>query len=101
MPKKYFKVPENLIGEWPEIFEDMWMSTMPVDYLHTLQIEFTDGRVWEINVSERLGKEESSLLSKKLKETFVEYRETIKNIQFKVNIEKLKRDVEHSTKDFL
>ena len=101
MPKNYFKVPENLIGEWPEIFEDMWISTMPVDYLHTLQIEFVNGRVWEINVNEKIGKEESELLSKRLRETFIEYRDTIKNIQFQVNIEKLKKDVEQSTKDLL
>jgi len=101
MPKNYFKVPENLISEWPEIFEDMWISTMPVDYLHTLQIEFVNGRVWEINITEQIGKEQSEFLSKRLKETFVEYRDTIKDVQFQLNIKKLKKDIAQSTKNFL
>ena len=47
MPKTLFKAPNNLVKEWPEIFEDMWISTMPVTYLHTLQIEFNNGRIWD------------------------------------------------------
>jgi hypothetical protein len=101
MPKSFFKVPDNLVGEWPEIFEDMWISTMPVDYLHTLQIEFTDGRVWEIDISEKMDREESKVLSERLKETFVEYRDTIKTVQFQMNINKLKKDIEFSTKNLL
>ena len=101
MPKQYFKVPNNLINEWPEIFEDMWISTMPVHYLHTLQIEFVNGRVWEINVSEQLGKVEAEALSKKLLETFREYRDSIKNVDFKLDVSRLKKDISESTKDLL
>jgi hypothetical protein len=101
MPKTFFRVPENLIQEWPEVFEDLWISTMPVDYLHSLQIEFVNGRVWEINVSDKIGSSESALLSKKLKETFIEYKDTIKDVQIQLNINKLKSDVEKSTKNFL
>jgi hypothetical protein len=101
MPKTFFKVPDNLIKEWPEVFEDMWITTMPVDYLHSLQIEFVNGRVWEISVADQIGKTESKLLSKKLKETFIEYRDTIKDVQIQLNIDKLRTDVEKSTKNLL
>ena len=101
MPKQYFKVPSNLINEWPEIFEDMWISTMPVHYLHTLQIEFVNGRVWEINVSEQLRKVEAEALSRKLLETFREYRDSIKNVDFKLDVSRLKKDISESTKHLL
>jgi hypothetical protein len=101
MPKSLFKVPTNLVNEWPEIFEDMWMSTMPLNYLHTLQIEFTNGRVWEINIKEQLGKVESDILSKKLLETFKEYQDSIKKINFHMDVIRLKDDISNLTKDIL
>lgn len=101
MPKSLFKVPENLVQEWPEIFEDMWISTMPVHYLHTLQIEFTNGRVWEINITEQLGKVEADVLSDKLLDTFKEYRDSIKKVDFRINVKKLKEDINDSTKGLL
>jgi hypothetical protein len=101
MPKSLFKVPTNLVNEWPEIFEDMWMSTMPLNYLHTLQIEFTNGRVWEINIKEQLAKVESEILSKKLLETFKEYQDSIKKINFHMDVIRLKDDISNLTKDIL
>ena len=101
MPKSLFKVPTNLVNEWPEIFEDMWMSTMPLNYLHTLQIEFTNGRVWEINIKEQLAKVESEILSKKLLETFKEYQDSIKKIDFHLDVIRLKDDIASLTKDIL
>jgi hypothetical protein len=101
MPKSLFKVPSNLVNEWPEIFEDMWMSTMPLNYLHTLQIEFTNGRVWEINIKEQLAKVESEILSKKLLETFKEYQDSIKKINFHLDVVRLKDDISSLTKNIL
>ena len=101
MPKPLFRVPENLVQEWPEIFEDMWISTMPVNYLHTLQIEFKNGRVWEINITEQLARTEAEMLSNKLLDTFKEYRDSIKKVDFKINVGKLKDDILSSTKDLL
>lgn len=101
MPKSLFKVPTNLVNEWPEIFEGMWMSTMPLNYLHTLQIEFTNGRVWEINIKEQLDKVESATLSKKLLETFKEYQDSIKKIDFQLDVIRLKDDISSLTKNIL
>ena len=101
MPKSLFKIPTNLVDEWPEIFEDMWISTMPVNYLHTLQIEFTNGRIWEINIKEQLGKVESETLSKKLLETFKEYHDSIKTVDFQLDVIRLKGDISNLTKDIL
>ena len=101
MPKVLFRVPENLVQEWPEVFEDMWISTMPVHYLHTLQIEFKDGRVWEINIKDQLEKVEAKQLSLKLVDTFREYRDTIKKVDFQLDVDRLKDDIAGLTKDLL
>lgn len=100
--RNYFRVPEALVEEWPEVFdEDMLISTMPISYLRMFQIEFKDGRVWEFNIQEHLKKTDASLLSKKLIETLREYRDSIKKVDFKLDIEKLKHDVSKSTKNLL
>lgn len=101
MPKPLFRPPKNLIQEWPEVFEDLYMNTMPVHYLEMLRIEFDDGRVWEINVQEQLSTTHSDIIADRLVDTFQEYREEIKKIDFKVNIDKLKTDVRNSSKKIL
>jgi hypothetical protein len=99
--KPLFRPPKNLIQEWPEVFEDLYMNTMPVHYLEMLRIEFEDGRVWEINVQEQLSTTHSDIIADRLVDTFQEYREEIKKIDFKVNIDKLKTDVRNSSKKIL
>ncbi len=101
MSKPLFRPPKNLIQEWPEVFEDLYMNTMPVHYLEMLRIEFEDGRVWEINVQEQLSTTHSDIIADRLVDTFQEYREEIKKIDFKVNIDKLKTDVRNSSKKIL
>lgn len=97
MPKKFFKPPGRVIKEWPEIFEDMYMSTMPLVYTKAIQIKFDDGRIWEINVEELVGELGCDALSNKLLDTFKEYREEIKGIDFDIDINKLKKDIKTST----
>jgi hypothetical protein len=74
------------------------MNTMPVHYLEMLRIEFEDGRVWEINVQEQLSSTHSDIIADRLVDTFQEYREEIKKIDFKVNVDKLKTDIRNSSK---
>jgi hypothetical protein len=59
VPKKLFKPPKNIIKEWPEVFEDMYMNTMPVAYLNNIKLEFNNGRIWELRVPDMLAKSEA------------------------------------------
>ena len=99
MPNPLFKPPRHLIKEWPEVFEDLYMNTMPVAYLDLIQLEFADGRVWEINIREELAKQNANSIANTLVNTLQEYKDEIKKIDFKVDIEKLKLDIKNSTKD--
>ena len=74
------------------------MDTMPVAYVDKMIIEFTDGRVWEINVKDQLRTQNSDQLAKKLLDTLSEYKDTIKNLDFKINIQLLKEDIKNKTK---
>lgn len=77
------------------------MDTMPVAYVDKMIIEFTDGRVWEINVKDQLRTQNSDQLAKKLLDTLSEYKDTIKNLDFKIDIQLLKEDIKNKTKKIL
>ena len=101
MPNPLFRPPRHLVKEWPEVFEDLYMNTMPVAYLDTVRLEFADGRVWQINIKDQLKEAEADSIADKLLETLSEYKDEIKKIDFKVDIERLKKDIGDSTKSIL
>ena len=97
MPNPLFKPPRHLVKEWPEVFEDLYMNTMPVAYLDLVHLEFDDGRIWEINIKTELTKSDPESVANILLDTLQEYKDEIKKIDFKVDIEKLKNDIKNST----
>lgn len=99
MPKRLFRPPEHLIKQWPEVFEDMYMNTMPLFYLNSVQIKFKDGRVWEIDVKTQLVDQDPDLVADKILDIFDEYGNEIENIDFNVDTEKLKQDIEQSSRN--
>lgn len=99
MPKRLFKPPKNLVEVWPEVFEDLYMNTMPVEYLHSIRLEFENGRVWEIDIQEHAHVVQSQTIADKLIHMLHEYSEEIKRIDFQVDIDRLKNDIKRSSKD--
>jgi len=86
------------VKEWPEVFEDLYMNTMPVAYLDSVRLEFTDGRVWEIDVKNELTKQAADGIADVLINTLQEYKDEIKKIDFKVDVDRLKKDIKDSSK---
>lgn len=99
MPNPLFKPPRHLVKEWPEVFEDLYMNTMPVAYLDSVRLDFTDGRVWEIDVKNELTKQTADGIADVLINTLQEYKDEIKKIDFKVDVERLKKDIRDSSKN--
>lgn len=88
-----------MVKEWPEVFEDLYMNTMPVAYLILLRLEFINGRIWEINIQEQLANAEADEVANKLLNIFQEYRNDIKKIDFQMDVERLKNDIQESSKN--
>lgn len=97
MPNPLFKPPRHLVKEWPEVFEDLYMNTMPVAYLDSVRLDFTDGRVWEIDVKNELTQQTPDGIAEVLLNTLKEYKDEIKKIDFKVDITRLKKDIASET----
>jgi hypothetical protein len=101
VPKQFFTPPEHLIDQWPEIFKDMPMSSMPVAYLNKLKLEFVDGRIWEFSVDNLLSNHTATEVSNQLISILEEYQDDIIKIDFKLDIDKLKSEIASKTKDIL
>ncbi len=98
MPNPLFRPPRHLVKEWPEVFEDLYMNTMPVTYIDLIHLEFSDGRVWQIDVKGQLSENDADSVAERLMMTIAEYKDTISKIDFKIDVDRLKKDIADSTK---
>lgn len=86
---------------WPEVFGEVKLNVLPLGYLHTVLVNFKDGKTWEIRITARTKKEGWSTFEKNLSTLVKTYEESIDNIDFKLDTEKVKKDIEKSTTKFL
>jgi hypothetical protein len=101
VPKKSSKpVEKSLVDHWPEILEDINLSAIPIIYLDSIIITFEDGNVWNVSLS-REDRQNSSDISRTLNDLFENYGPNIEHVDFRLDIEKIKKDVIKSTKKFL
>lgn len=99
MSRRTIELPENIVEKWPEIFEDLHINTLPVEYLEKLKLEFYDGRVWEICVKSHTDQKSIDVFIKKLIEELSEYSDQLKTVNVLLDADKLKSDVKKQTKN--
>lgn len=91
----------NIVDHWPEIFADVDFSAIPIFYLHSVVISFKDGNNWEVVLKKEDKESLSGGLPKNLFELFQNYQDEITNVDFRLDIEKIKKDVIKTTKKFM
>lgn len=99
MPKKSNKLPQEAINHWPEVFEDIEIDVVPLEYLHSIRVSFVDGKIWDIDVKRNNQKVED--LEKSLDELFAQYSDSIENVDFRLDTLKVKQDITNRTRKFL
>jgi hypothetical protein len=100
VPKKpNKKLPKEVISHWPEVFDDVEIDVVPLEYLDSVRVQFADGKIWDIDINTQKNKVED--LERSLDELFEQYQDHIKNVDFRLNTEKVKRDITSRTKKFL
>ena len=94
-------LPKEVIDHWPEVFGEVKLNVLPLRYLHAVLISFKDGKTWEIKVTSKTKREGWDSFEKSLSELFKVYENKIENINFKLDTERVKKDIEKSTQQFL
>ena len=98
MPKK--KLPPAVIDTWPEIFNEIDVDVVPIEYLHSIYVKFKDGKTWEIDIKKTRQKPNVDIETA-LEELFEHYEDAIVSIDFRLDTEKVKYDIKRRTQQFM
>jgi hypothetical protein len=101
VPKKVTELPEDVIAHWPEVFKDVRVEAVPIEYLHSVRVSFRGGKIWDIDVEKSREKHSSVDLESVLEQMFKEYDEHIVNVDFRLDTDRIKKDIQARTKSFL
>jgi hypothetical protein len=97
-PKKLSK---DVVESWPEIFEEVSLKVVPIQYLCSVHVKFKDKRIWNIDIKPRTRNENWQTIEQNIQEIVNNYKKHIESIDFKLDTDKIKRDVTKQTNKFL
>lgn len=97
------KLPPSIVEQWPEVLKDIEIKAVPAEYLKAVNVTFTDGKVWMIDVHEGLTDDDQSEMpiEDALEEFFAEYNDTIVQVEFQLDAPALISDIKSRTKTFM
>lgn len=93
------KLSQDVISAWPEVFKDIEIHTVPFEYLHSITLHFENGKEWVIEIGEQ--SKANPDLDLGLEALLEEYADEIVNVDFRINVKKVRTDIEKRTKHFL
>jgi hypothetical protein len=95
------KLPKDVIECWPEVFGEVKLHVLPLRYLHAVVITFKDGKIWEVKITKEDHINGWSSFEESLIELYQNYEAKIDNVDFRLDTERLKKDIERGTQRFL
>ena len=93
------RLPLEVVSKWPDVFGDVDVRAIPLEYLDSLRVRFNNGKTWEVTVD--LTKTPVKQLEKTLKDLFNTYDSSIKHVDFKLDTDRIKKDVQKRTRKFI
>jgi len=100
VPKKSNKLSSDIIAHWPEVFKDVEVKAIPIEYLESINVTFSDGKIWMIDLKDPR-KNSVDNLGEVIDELLDEYEDNIANIDFRVDVVKIKNDITRRTHIFM
>jgi hypothetical protein len=91
------KFPKDVIEHWPEVFGEINLNVVPLRYLDSITIKFKNGKVWEIDLANK----DWEVFEPSLKDMLSTYESEIDNVDFKLDTERIKKDIIKHTNKFL
>jgi|TARA_R110002074_G_scaffold178714_1_gene342472 hypothetical protein len=97
------KLPPEVVSQWPEIFNDIEIKAVPIEYIHSVHVHFHDGKIWQIDIDKQQSSNKDAIdqIESSL-ETFLEqYDQEISHVDFRLNTSKVVEDIKKRTKSFM
>jgi hypothetical protein len=98
--RKSKKLPKEVIDHWPEVFKDVDIDVVPIEYLDSIRIGFVDGKVWHIDLKDPKNQKTESF-EEALDDLFDQYEDVIESVDFRLDTEKVKQDITKRTRQFM
>ncbi len=95
------KFPDEIVEHWPEVFGDITLNVVPIQYLESITVNFKNKKVWEIKINNKQIKAEWESFESNLKQMLSTYESEIENVDFKLDTTKIKKDMIKVTNRFL
>ena len=95
------KFPNEIIDHWPEVFGEITLNVVPLRYLESVTITFKNKKVWEIKIDNKQSQADWDTFESNLRQLLSNYEEEIDNVDFKLDTERIKKDMIKNTKRFL
>ena len=89
---------------WPGILDEIEIKYVPVEYISSVEVTFTDGNSWSIEIEkagEDTTEDEAQELEDSLESLFEEYEDVIEGVNFILDVEKVKEDITSKTKSLM
>jgi hypothetical protein len=94
-------LPKDIVDQWPEIFNEIDVKAVPLEYLDSMRIIFKDGKIWLFRLKNKSKITETDEFKENLETLIDTYRENIEHIDFRLDVEKVKKDVVKKTNSFM
>jgi hypothetical protein len=95
------KLPDNIVAHWPEIFNDIELRVVPIKYLHSVKVYFSDGKIWDVDVEKTKKSQNHAEIEQSLTNLFKAQEDVIEYIDFRLDVNKIKEDIQKQTMSFL
>jgi hypothetical protein len=86
---------------WQEIFDTIDMEYLPIQYMNKCIVSFSSGTVWEIDIKDSLSKQPVEDIETTLGELFEEYEDEIESLDFRMDMETIKKDLSKRVSRFI
>lgn len=96
--------PKESADTWPGILDEIEIKVVPVEYINSVEIQFTDGNSWSIEIDKTEAQDSEQAaeeLEESLESLFEEYEDVIEGVNFVLDVEKVKEDITARTKTFM
>jgi hypothetical protein len=93
--------PKDVVEHWPEVFGEITLNVVPLKYLDSVTVTFKNTKVWEIKIGANQAQSDWDSFEANLKEMLASYESEIENVDFKLDTERVKKDMIKNTNNFL
>lgn len=91
----------NKDDDWNEIFDNVEMSFVPIEYISKIVVKFDNNVIWDIDIDDSRKKQPIEQIEESLENFFLEYEDQIATVDYKVDLERIKKDLSKRVYKFL